>query len=342
MAKRDYYDILGVARGASADDIKKAHRRLARQYHPDMNKNDPSATEKFKEIQEAYDVLSDPEKRKTYDQFGHAGVGAGAGAGGGPGGPGFDPFEAFRRSQQGRGGGNGRSWRGGEGVTVEDLDFNGPGFADLFDQMFGRGGRGGARAGGGGGSRTRPGPSMEPEPSRGADVEHTVTLTFDQAARGTTLPLQISRDGRLETIDVKIPAGVKDGSRIRIRGRGQQSAGGAGDLYIITRIREHEFFRREELDVLLDLPLSLYEALLGTKVTVPTLEGPVTVTVPPGTGSGAKLRIKGRGVEREGEKGDQLCVVKIVMPKDLDDEDRELVRRLQAKHPVNPRADLRW
>ena len=141
---------------------------------------------------------------------------------------------------------------------------------------------------------------------------------------------------------MKIPAGVREGSRIRIRGRGQQSVGGAGDLYILTHVREHPHFKREELDILLDLPLSLYEALLGTKVTVPTLEGPVTVTIPAGTSSGAKLRIKGRGIEREEEKGDQLCVIKIVVPKDLDDEDRSAIQRMQAKHPINPRADVGW
>jgi DnaJ-class molecular chaperone len=332
MAKRDYYQVLGVPRGASADEIKRAHRKLARKYHPDMNKNNPQATEQFKEVQEAYDILSDVEKRKLYDQFGHAGVDPSA-AGPPPGG-GVDPFEAFRRAQQ-RGGGNGREWRGGAGTTVQDFDTSG--FADIFDQLFG-GGRGGA------GGR-RPGPRMRPtppDPDRGGDVEHAVTLTFEQAARGTTLPLQINRDGRIETIDVKIPAGVKDGSRIRIRGRGQQGVGGAGDLYIITKVNPHAYFRREELDILLDVPLSMYEALLGTKVDVPTLEGPVTVTIPPGTGSGAKLRIKGRGIERESEKGDQFVVVKIVVPKDLDAEDKSAVQRLAEKHPLNPRADVRW
>ena len=157
-----------------------------------------------------------------------------------------------------------------------------------------------------------------------------------------TLPLQISRDGKIETIDVKIPAGVKDGSRIRIRGRGEQTGGEPGDLYIVTTVRPHETFRREGLDIALDLPLSLYEALLGTKVAVPTLDGPVTLTIPPGTGSGAKLRIKGRGVQRGEEKGDQHCVIKIVVPKDLDEEDREWVRKLQAKHPIDARADVRW
>ena len=329
MAKRDYYEILGVQRGASADEIKRAHRKLARQFHPDMNKNNPQATEKFKEVQEAYDVLSDPEKKTAYDQFGHAGLGAGSA---GP--AGVDPFDAFRRQQQQRG--NGRQWRGGEGTTVEDFDQSG--FADIFDQLFGGGV--GRSAGG-----RRPGPRMRPtppEPDRGADVEHAVTLTFEQAARGTTLPLQINRDGRLETIDVKIPAGVKDGSRIRIRGRGQYGPGGAGDLYIVTTVTPHAHFRRDDLDVILDLPVSLYEALLGTKVSVPTLEGPVTITIPPGTNSHAKLRIKGRGIERGEEKGDQHVVIRVVVPKDLDDEDKAAVQKLAEKRPLNPRAGSDW
>ena len=342
MAKRDYYEVLGVARNATADEIKRAHRKLARKYHPDMNKNNPTATEQFKEVQEAYDVLSDPTKRSNYDQFGHAGVGGGVGSGAGAGG---DPFEAFRRATGGRG--NGRSWRGGPNVTVEEFDpedfgAGGSQFSDIFEQLFGRAGaagRGGAAAAGRAGPRGR----VRPEPQRGADVEHPVTLSFEQAARGTTLPLQINRDGKLETIDIKIPPGVKDGSRIRIRGRGQQSVGGeSGDLFIVTQVRPHEFFRREGLDILLDLPLSMYEALNGTKVTVPTLDGPVTLTIPPGTSSGAKLRIKGRGVERGDEKGDQYVVTRVIVPKDLDDEDRALLKKLEAKRPLNPRENLRW
>jgi curved DNA-binding protein len=334
MAKRDFYDILGVPRNASADEIKKAHRKLVRQYHPDVNKNNAGATEKFKEVQEAYDVLSDPPKRKNYDQFGHAGVGV-------EGAQGADPFEAFRRAQQGRGGP--REWRSGPNTTVEDFDFSGGGgagnFSDIFEQLFGAG----ARAGGGGGrsgarGRMRP----EPPPQRGADVEHGVTLTFEQAARGTTLPLQISRDGKLETIDVKIPSGVKDGSRIRIKGRGQQSNGQAGDLFIITRVSEHPYFKRDGLDVNLDLPLSFYEAMMGTKLEVPTLDGPVTLTIPAGTSSGAKLRIKGRGVTRGDDKGDQFVITRIVVPKDLDEEDRKAVKELERKHPLRPREDLRW
>ncbi|HXE55901.1 MAG TPA: DnaJ domain-containing protein, partial [Tepidisphaeraceae bacterium] len=219
MAKRDYYEVLGVQRTATADEIKKAHRKLALKYHPDRNKNNKDAEEKFKEIQEAYDVLSDATKRANYDQFGHAGVGAG----GGPGGPnGPDMYEAFRRAQAGRGGGR-TTWRASPGVSVEDFDpsqFGGD-FGDIFDQLFG--GRGGATGGfGRGGTRGR----VRPQPARGQDVEHEVTLTFDQAARGTTLPLQITRGpGQSETIEIKIPPGVKEGSRIRIKGRGEQTGG---------------------------------------------------------------------------------------------------------------------
>jgi curved DNA-binding protein len=307
-----------------------------------MNKSNPQATEKFKEVQEAYDVLSDPEKRKSYDQFGHAGP-----AGAGVGGNGGDPFEAFRRAQAGAGGRARGGWRAGPNTTVEDFDpadFGRGDFSDIFEQIFGgaaaaNAARGGRAGPGPGGRRARPAPQP---PQRGADVEHAVTLSFEQAARGTTLPLQINREGKLETIDVKIPAGVKDGSKIRIRGRGQHTDGEPGDLYIVTTVLPHPYFRREELDVLLDVPVSVYEALLGTKVTVPTLDGPVTVTVPPGTSSHAKLRLKGRGIERGAEKGDQLNIVKIIVPKGLSDEDRGLLQQLQAKHPLDARADVKW
>ena len=330
MAKRDYYEVLGVSKGASADEIKKAHRKLALKYHPDRNKNNKEAEERFKEIQEAYDVLSDPTKKENYDQFGHAGVGAG--------GPAGDPYEAFRRAQAGRGGGGRTTWKASPGVQVEDFDpsqFGGGDFSDLFEQFFG--GRGGAAAGRGA-SRGRARPAQ-----RGQDVEHEVTLTFAQAARGTTLPLQITRGpGQSETIEVKIPPGVKDGSRIRIKGRGEQTGGEPGDLFIITRVQPHPYFRRENLDIYVDVPVSVYEALLGSKVQVPTLDGPVTVTIPPGASSGSKLRIKGRGVERGGEKGDEYAVLKIIVPKTLDDEDKKLIETLQKKHPIDARTDVKW
>src|SRR4051812_38611066 len=258
MAKRDFYDVLGISRTASADEIKKAHRKAVRQYHPDANKNNPKAEEKFREAQEAYDVLSDPEKRANYDQFGHAGVGVG-GAGPGPG-EGFrDPFEQFRRSQ-GRSGRGNRQWQAGPNVSVEDFDFqDAQGFGDIFEQFFGgRGGGGGAGVrGGGGGGRTRGGAA----PQKGGDVGHPGELTVEQAARGVTLPLQINRDRRIETIEIKIPPGVKDGSRVRIKGRGQQTNGEPGDLYIITSVTPHAYFRREDLDIYLDVPISMYEAV---------------------------------------------------------------------------------
>jgi DnaJ-class molecular chaperone len=332
MAKRDYYEILGVSKTASADEIKKAHRKLVRQYHPDVNRDNPKAAEKFNEVQEAYDVLSDAGKRRNYDQFGHAGVG-------GAGGAGADPYEAFRRAQQGRGGGGPRTytWNSGGpgGATVEDFDFdmgNG-GMGSIFEQLFG------ARGGGGRGAGGRARGAAIP---RGADVEYPIALTFEQAARGTNLPLQINRDGKLETIEVKIPAGVKDGSRVRIKGRGEQAGGEPGDLFIITTVQPHPYYRREALDILLELPISMYEALQGTKVTVPTLDGPVTLTIPPGTSSHAKLRIKGRGVFRGDEKGDQFVVVRVVMPKHLDEDDLKLVDTLARKHPLHPREDVKW
>lgn len=332
MAKRDFYDILGLHRGATAEEIKKAYRRLAMKHHPDRAAGDKKAAEaKFNEIQEAYDVLSDPAKRRNYDQFGHAGVGAGPSGAGGP--PGGDPFEALRRAQ----GGGRRQWRANPNVSAEDFDFGAGGgdVASVFEQFFGRGGMGGR------GGRAR-GPDRA-APRRGADVEHPVTISFEQAARGTSLSLRMTTEGKPETIEVKIPPGVKDGSRIRIRGRGQQSAAGApGDLFIIARVTPHPYFRREGLDVYLDVPVSIYEAVLGTKVDVPTLEGPLTVTIPPGTSSGAKLRLKGRGVERADEKGDQFVVVKVVVPKDLDEAGKNAFRDLAAKNPIDARRDLGW
>lgn len=336
MAKRDYYDILGVRRNASQDEIRRAHRKLVRQYHPDVNKDNKQAEDKFKEVQEAYDVLSDKQKRQNYDQFGHAGVGAGAG-----GGAGVDPFEAFRRATGGRG--RGRGSRGGRsGVRVEDFDFGGGGgtppggFEEVFEQIFGRNAQQGAS--GFGGYRAQ----AEPTPPPPTDVEYPFTITFLQAARGTTLPIQLNRDGRIETIEVKIPAGVKDGSRVRIRGRGQQVNGRAGDLYIITRVQPHPYFRREDMDVYLDVPISLYEALLGTKVEVPTLDGPVQLTLPPGTSSHTRLRIKDRGIHRGGKKGDQYCVVKIAVPREVDSADREKIEEMRSKYPLDPRKDLKW
>jgi DnaJ-class molecular chaperone len=333
MAKRDYYEVLGVSKTASADEIRSAYRKLARKFHPDVTGNDPKATERFKEIQEANDVLSDTAKRTNYDQFGHAGVGGMPGGGGN-----VDPYEQFRRTYGRRNGGAAggpSSWTGGQGVTVEDFDFGGGDMGSIFEQLFG--GRGGGQR-----RQTRRGRAQPPEAPRGQDIEHAVTLSFDQAFRGITLPLQINRDGQLETIEIKIPPGVKDGSRVRIRGKGQQAGGEPGDLFIITRVEPHPYFRREGLDIHIDLPISVYEAILGAKIQVPTMNGPVTLTIPPGSSGGNKLRIKGRGVERGKETGDQIVILKVIVPRDLDDADRDAIRAIQKKHPLDARSDLSW
>ena len=358
MAKRDYYDILGVSKKAEAAEIKKAHRKLARKYHPDVNKDDPRAAEHFQEVQEAYDVLSDADKRRRYDQFGHGGVGA---SGGGGAGGGYDPFEAFRRAQQ-SGGSRGRPTSGGGGfggfggmgggggpggVRVEDLnpedleDLKNGQFGDVFDQLFGNSGPFGRR-----GARPRPAPGdyAQNRAARPAElnVEYPVGVDFADAAFGTTVPIKLNRGGQIEGIDVKIPAGVKDGQRVRIKGRGNQAGGATGDLILIVSVKAHPYFRRDGIDVLLDVPISLYEAVLGAKVEVPTLEGRVDLTIPPGSSGGQKLRVKGQGMRRGEDRGDQYVVLKVVVPKDLDDADRAAIETIRDKHPVSPRADVGW
>jgi DnaJ-class molecular chaperone len=314
MAQRDYYEVLGVSKSATAAEIKKAHRKLARKFHPDVNKDDPNAATKFGQVQEAYEVLSDSKKRARYDEFGHAGTSGNAAA--------QDAYEQFRRAQT-------RGRRGGGGVQedFDPADFEGGQFQDIFDSLFGARGPFGRT----GGTRQRP-----PQPA--TDAEYPVTLDFYQAARGTSLPLKINRGGEVETIDVKVPGGVKDGSRVRVRGKGTNG----GDLFIVVTTHPHPYFRRDGLNVLMDLPLSFDEAMLGTKVEVPTLEDRVTLTIPPGTSSGTKLRVRGKGAWRGEDKGDQLCVVKILVPKELDEEARAMVAKLAEKNTVLPRAGLGW
>jgi len=319
MAKHDFYQILGVNRGANQEEVRKAHRKLVRQYHPDANRDNPEAGEKFREVQEAYDVLSDADKRKQYDELGHVAFNRGEAPNE------ADPSEAYRRAA-----GRGRPWKAGPSVTVEDFDFGGQGgFGDAFDQFFGGRGR-----------RQR----VDPQKHRGADIEHAVTISFEQAARGCTVPLQLNREGRIETIDLKIPSGVKEGSRVRLRGKGQpgMGSGSSGDLYITTRVVDHPYYRRDDLDVYMDLPISIYEAIMGAKVDVPTLDGKVTLTVPPGTSSGAKLRIKQRGIRRGSEQGDQFVVMRVIVPRNVEKDDKALLEELAAKYPVDARQDVRW
>jgi DnaJ-class molecular chaperone len=322
----DYYATLGVARGASADEIQKAYRKLAKKYHPDMNPDDKAAQKKFKEVQQAYDVLSDEKKRKMYDQFG-AGFEQ-MGQGGGPGPqwssqvpPGFGGFEF--------GGG------GGEGSLPPDLQ-------DLLRQFTGGGG--GFQFGGGPTSRRR-GRKTPGQP--GSDVKHEVEVPFRTSVMGGEVSLRLVRPGRkTETITVKIPAGIEEGKTIRLRGQGEPSAQGGppGDLLITVRVAADGNYRRDGLDLIVRVPVTLAEAALGAKVDVPTPHGTITLKVPAGTSSGMRLRAKGQGIKgSEGRIGDLYAEIMIAIPKQLDDEAAELVRQLAArlKQP-DPRADLQW
>ena len=327
MAKKDYYDILSVPRNTDQAQIKKAYRRLARKYHPDINK-DPNAIDKFKEIQEAYQVLSDKDKRAAYDQFGQAGVGMGAGA-------------ASGRWTYGPGGArvyySSGNQPGGFDFDVENSRTGSGRIQDIFEQFFG--------AGAGQRRKTR-----KPTDSRGRNIEQEITLGFEQALWGTTLRLQIDRPGargstHKQTIDVKIPPGVKDGSRIRIKGKGHPAAGGAapGDLYIVVRIKPHQYFRRLDNDIYLDVPITVAEAVLGAKITMPTIDGPTNVTIPPGTSSGQKLRLRNKGAPDSKTKvrGDQYAVIRIVVPESVDKHLESALRELDRTGD-NPRKDLPW
>ena len=315
----DYYKLLGVSRTATADEIQKAYRKLAKKYHPDVNP-DKNAKTKFQQIQTAYETLNDPEKREMYDRYGssYESFGAGPGPGGGawrtystgPGG-----FEGFDFSQVFGGGGQGSAEAGG--------------FGDFFQQFAG--------AQGGTGRRTNR------RSARGADVQHELEIPFQSAVTGGEARLRMRRpNGKEETITVKIPPGIEHGQTIRLRGQGEQGAR-PGDLLITVRVGSHPHFRRKGLDLEVGVPVTLQEAALGAKVDVPTPHGVITVKIPPATSSGKRLRIKGQGVENKaGDKGDLYAEVLIALPEKLDEESQELIRRVAAKQSFNPRADLRW
>ena len=315
MAQRDYYEILGVDRSASARQIKSAYRRLARKYHPDVNKS-PGAAGKFKEATAAYEVLADTEKRKVYDQFGHAGPGQfGFGRGGGPGG---------RRVYT-------QTWPGGAGFNFEDIfsasPFSGMSLDDLLAALGGR-------------PRRRPKRSSRAAETPAPVTESHITLDFMQAVNGCSKTLQIRRpDGRTERIEAKIPPGVREGSRIRLRGKADP-----GDLYIITHVRDHPWFRRDGTDIYLDLPVSITEAALGAKIAVPTIDGNAVVKIPSGTAGRTRLRLRGKGAPdpKTGNRGDQYGVIKIVLPKKISEKGRRLLDEFSQSDPCDPREKLDW
>jgi len=315
----DYYKTLGVAKNASQAEIEKAYRELARKYHPDINPDDKAAKEKFQKVQRAFDVLGDAEKRELYDRYGASfeTMGAGAGRGAGPGGFHFEDVDLSQFF--------------GERFGT-DL---GGGFGDVFRQFR----QAGRRPGPG------PGPTSAP-PGRGGDIRHAVDVPFGVAVTGGEVQVTVHRrTGKTETIAVKIPPGIEDGKRIRVRGQGDGPPGGGprGDILLTVRVAPHPCFQRRGNNLHLRVPVTLAEAALGAKVDVPTPRGTVSLRVPPGTSSGAKLRVKGHGVTpREGPQGDLLAEIQIVLPEKLDEQEREAIRQIGDRHPQNPRANLRW
>lgn len=321
MSTRDLYEILGVSRTASDEEIKRAYRRLAKQFHPDRNANNPESEEKFKEVQHAYSVLRDKEKRAQYDRYGEVGVGD------------------FRTDPSGE---KVYTWGSGSKVNVEDLE-------DLFSAFEGRGGPFESIFGRVGGARNRSRRKARPQPRQGADRKRRLNLGFEQAVQGVAIEVDVnprSNGGKRETLEVRIPPGVEDGQQIRVPGKGEpgESGGPPGDLFLICTVRPHAYFRRQGRDIYLDLPVSFAEAALGAKIDVPTMNGQVTLNVPPGTSSGAKLRLKGRGVPADGSHsaGDQYAVVKVVAPEKLSDEQKELLEKLAETLSDDPRAKVEW
>ncbi|TCC50379.1 J domain-containing protein [Kribbella pittospori] len=300
--RRDFYEVLGLRPDATSDEIQRAYRKLARTYHPDINK-DPEAEERFKEISEAYDVLSDPELRKRYDAFGHDFRRAPEGV----------DAETWARAGTGRPGAGERVWFDEGGI---DLD-------DLFGDMFASRGR----------------PRWGPVP--GADQELELELSVDDAYKGVHRWLTVAGPEGTRSMEVTIPPGVADGQRIRLAGHGGQGTGGAsaGDLYLVVRIAPHPRYRVEGRDIHVQLPLTPWEAALGARVAVDTPGGEVQVRVPPGTSSGRRLRLRGRGMPGPpGRKGDLYAEVRIMVPSRMTDDERRLFEQLAATSRFDPRS----
>jgi len=322
---KDYYQVLGVPKNASEKEIKQAFRKLARKHHPDVNPGDRGAEQKFKEINEAHEVLSDPEKRRKYDQLGSNWKQYEQYARG----PSPSGFGGFRVDFEGPGGGGGfsdffKTFFGG-GIDLEDL--------------FGQARGGGFRSAG----RERSGRGFGATPEAGRDVSAVVEVTLEEAHQGTTRRMSIEGGPGTEAFDVRIPPGVKEGSRVRVAGKGEKSHGGAsGDLYLEVKITPHPVYRREGDDLYVDVPVTFAEAALGAEIEVPTLSGRARIRIPAGSQTGRLMRLKGKGMPRlkAGEPGDLFAKLVVVVPKELQPRELELVKELQTLRTDNPRAHL--
>jgi curved DNA-binding protein len=314
MAKKDYYDVLGVKKTATEEEIKKSYRALAMKYHPDRNPgNKKEAEERFKEINEAYAVLSDKDKRRQYDQFGPSGFSQRYSQ--------EDIFRGFDLNdvlsnlfRQARGGGRSRS--GG----FEDLfGFRGrqaPDFGDIFSEE---------------GYQSQ-GPHTQ---QKGQDVNSELNLSFEEAARGTERKVRFSQNGKFEEVTVKVPAGIETGKKLRLAGKGMRGPGGSppGDLYLKVNVADHPIFKKEGSDIVLDKEIKISEAILGTTIEVPTLEGSKSIKVPPGTQSNSRIRLKGFGLPRlqGGGKGDEYVRILIRYPKNFNERQKKLIEELKKE-----------
>jgi curved DNA-binding protein len=325
MPDRDYYEVLGVARDATPEAIKKAYRALARKYHPDVNPEDKTAESSFKEVQQAYDILSDTEKRANYDRYGNAAFEGMAAAGPRSGAsdfsfrfgePGFDSVDFSQFFPM-----------GGRGAPTDEADSGAHGgiFEDLLGKM-----RGGGRS-----SR----------PRVGREMEAPLTIAFLTAVKGGETTIEVQRgEGIHESLVVKIPPGIDTGAKLRLKGRGEPGPKGApaGDLTIHVTVESHPYFQRDGRDLQVEVPITVSEAILGAKVDVPTLDGLKSLTVPVGSSSGQRLRLKGQGVPASGSKpaGDLFVILKIAVPKTVDEESRKLIEEFAKRSPYNPRLRL--
>lgn len=330
----DYYKTLEVDKNAGAEEIKKSYRNLARKYHPDLNQDDPKAKEKFQKLQEAYDVLSDPEKRKQYDQFG-PGFEQMAGAGG------FNWGGAQGGAYQGNpfGGAGGFRWSGGAPGGQADFDLN-----DILGGMFGAGAGGspfGAGAGNARRQRRRP-----TGPSKGSDQQHEITVPFNTSVMGGDYEISVTRPGGApERVTIKIPVGISDGKKVRLRGQGNPAPtpdGKPGDLILTVKVAAHPNFERRRDQLYVTVPITLQEAVQGAKIEVPTPKGMVSVTVPAGATSGTKLRLKGCGIQKPSGATDLFAELAVALPKQWSEHDRELINQLDTQYPEPPRKNLVW